>query len=61
MLEFCDQTLASNPHRIGKPLFGALTGGPGRGTYRITYRIDDDTHVVSILDIDHRADIYRPR
>lgn len=63
MLELCDQVLASNPHRVGKPLFGPLTGchAARRGTYRITYRIDDDTHTVSILGIDHRADIYRPR
>lgn len=63
VLEFCDQALASNPRRVGKPLFGPLTGcyGARRGTYRIIYRIDDDTGTVSILDIDHRADIYRPR
>jgi len=63
VLEFCDQTLAVNPHGVGKPLFGPLTGchGARRGTYRIIYRINDDTHAVSILDIDHRADIYRPR
>lgn len=63
VLEFCDQALASNPHRVGKPLFGPLTGchGARRGTYRIIYRIDDDTRTVSILDIDHRTDIYRPR
>ena len=63
VLEFCDQALASNPHRVGKPLFGPLAGchGAKRGTYRIIYRIDDNAHTVSILDIDHRADIYRPR
>jgi mRNA interferase RelE/StbE len=62
VLEFCAQTLAANPHRVGKPLFGPLTGchGARRGTYRIIYRIDDDSRTVSILDIDHRTDIYRP-
>jgi mRNA interferase RelE/StbE len=64
VLEFCDATLAVNPHRVGKPLFGALAGchGARRGTYRIVYRIDETTHTVHVLDIDHRADIYhRPQ
>lgn len=30
-----------------------------RGTYRIIYRIDDDTHTVAVVDIDHRRDAYR--
>ena len=63
VLEFCDAALAVSPYRVGKPLFGALTGchGARRGTYRIVYRIDENTHTVHVLDIDHRADIYRPR
>ncbi len=31
-----------------------------RGTYRIVYRINDHARTVSILDIDHRANVYRP-
>jgi mRNA-degrading endonuclease RelE of RelBE toxin-antitoxin system len=27
---------------------------------RGTYRIDETTHSVHVLDIDHRAEIYRP-
>ena len=63
VLEFCDSALALSPHRVGKPLFGPLDGchGARRGTYRIVYRIDEDSRTVHILDIDHRADIYRPR
>jgi mRNA interferase RelE/StbE len=63
VLEFCDNALAINPHRVGKPLFGPLAGchGARRGTYRIVYRIDDDTRTVHVLDIDHRSDVYRPR
>jgi mRNA interferase RelE/StbE len=63
VLEFCDAALAINPHRVGKPLFGALAGchGARRGTYRIVYRIDETTRTVHVLDIDHRAEIYRPR
>jgi mRNA-degrading endonuclease RelE of RelBE toxin-antitoxin system len=64
VLEFCDATLAVNPHRVGKPLFGPLAGchGARRGTYRIVYRIEENTHTVHVLDIDHRSDIYhRPQ
>jgi mRNA interferase RelE/StbE len=63
MLEFCQSALAINPHRVGKPLFGPLAGchGARRGTYRIVYRIDENTDTVHILDVDHRVDIYRPR
>jgi mRNA interferase RelE/StbE len=61
VLEFCEAALAVNPQRVGKPLFGPLTGchGARRGTYRIVYRIDEDHHVVHVLDIDHRSEIYR--
>ena len=60
-LEFCDAALALNPYRVGKPLFGPLAGchGARRGTYRIVYRIDESNHVVHVLDIDHRSEIYR--
>ena len=64
VLEFCDGALADNPHRVGKPLFGPLAGcyGARRGTYRIVYRIDEDSRVVHVLDIDHRFEIYhRPQ
>jgi mRNA-degrading endonuclease RelE of RelBE toxin-antitoxin system len=64
VLEFCDAALAPSPHRVGKPLFGPLTGchGARRGTYRIVYRIDEEARTVHVLDIDHRADIYhRPQ
>jgi mRNA interferase RelE/StbE len=60
-LEFCATALAANPHRVGKPLFGPLAGchGARRGTYRIVYRIDESNRVVQVLDIGHRAEIYR--
>jgi mRNA interferase RelE/StbE len=62
VLEFCEAALAVSPHRVGKPLFGPLAGchGARRGTYRIVYRIDEGTRTVHVLDIDHRAEIYRP-
>ena len=64
VLEFCEAALAVNPHRVGKPLFGPLAGchGAWRGTYRIVYRIEENTRTVHVLDIDHRTEIYhRPR
>jgi mRNA-degrading endonuclease RelE of RelBE toxin-antitoxin system len=30
-----------------------------RGTYRIIYRIDDKNRVVTVVDVDHRRDVYR--
>ena len=60
MLEFCDATLAVNPHRVGESLFGPLGGchGARGGTYRVVYRIDENSRVVPVLDIDHRSEIY---
>jgi mRNA interferase RelE/StbE len=62
VLEFCEAALAVNPHRVGKPLFGPLAGchGARRGTYRVVYRIDENTPTVHVLHIDHRAEIRRP-
>ena len=63
VLEFCEAALAVNPYRVGKPLFGPLAGchGARRGTYRVVYRVEENTRTVHVLDIDHRAEIYRPR
>jgi len=63
VLEFCEGPLGENPHRVGEPLFGALSGchGARRGTYRIVYRIDESRRVVQVLDVAHRADVYRRR
>jgi len=55
--------IAGNPGRLGKPLRFELEGywSARRGPYRIVYRIDDDAHVVSVVAVAHRADVYRPR
>jgi mRNA-degrading endonuclease RelE of RelBE toxin-antitoxin system len=62
VLDFCAGPLADNPHRVGKPLTGPLVGqhGARRGTYRIVYVIDD-SRTVEVLDVAHRADVYRRR
>lgn len=63
VLEFCAGPLAQDPHRIGKPLFGPLLGlhGARKSTYRIIYLIDDEQHVVDVVDVAHRSDVYRRR
>lgn len=31
------------------------------GHYRIVYQVDDDIHLVLLIAVGHRRDIYRPR
>lgn len=63
IIEFLYGSLAENPHRVGKPLKLGLEGmhSARRGDYRVIYRIDDDQRLVTVLAIEHRSDIYRPR
>ncbi|MFN8129220.1 MAG: type II toxin-antitoxin system RelE/ParE family toxin [Candidatus Nanopelagicales bacterium] len=53
--------LLKNPHRVGKQLMPPLDArhSARRGTYRIVYRIDDETRRVTVLAIGPRSDIYR--
>jgi mRNA-degrading endonuclease RelE of RelBE toxin-antitoxin system len=45
--------LLEQPHRVGKQLLPPLDDrfSARRGTYRVIYRIDDKTHVVTVVDI----------
>lgn len=54
--------LLENPHRVGKPLRGDLTGlhSARVGAYGVVYGIDLDSHTLQVIYIDHRSDIYRP-
>jgi mRNA-degrading endonuclease RelE of RelBE toxin-antitoxin system len=63
VVEFVYGALAENPHRVGHELRFELEGkhSANRGDYRIVYAIDDDGLLVTILAIDHRSKIYRPR
>jgi mRNA-degrading endonuclease RelE of RelBE toxin-antitoxin system len=63
VLDYLLGPLLDNPHRVGKPLRGDLAGlhSARVGAYRIVYEIDRDRHLVRVIYIDHRADIYRPR
>jgi mRNA interferase RelE/StbE len=53
--------LLGQPHPVGKQLLSPLDDrfSARRGTYRVIYRIDDKAHVVTVVDIGHRRDVYR--
>jgi len=63
VLRFLDGPLTENPLRVTKPL-GAELEGQRSGyvgiAYRVVVRVDEDDHVVYVLRIAHRADVYRP-
>jgi len=63
VIEFLTGPLVEGPHRVGTPLRRELVGlhSARRGTFRILYRIDDDGRVVTVVRVEHRADVYRPR
>jgi mRNA interferase RelE/StbE len=59
--EFITGLLLAEPHRVGKRLLPPLDDrfSARRGTYRVIYRVDDKTRVVTVVDIGHRRDVYR--
>ena len=58
---FITGPLLADPHRIGKRLLPPMDDrfSARRGTYRVIYRIDDKTRVVTVVDVAHRRDVYR--
>ncbi len=63
-VEFITGSLSSNPHRLGKALGAELTGIHAARIsrqWRVLYEIDEAAHVVTVLDIQHRATVYRRR
>jgi mRNA-degrading endonuclease RelE of RelBE toxin-antitoxin system len=62
VIEFLATALVRQPHRVGKPLRDDLAGiwSARRGTYRVLYRIRDDSREVIVLRVEHRRDAYRP-
>jgi mRNA-degrading endonuclease RelE of RelBE toxin-antitoxin system len=58
--EFIHGPLAEEPRRVGAPLRSPFAGHwrARRGEYRVRYTIDDDAKTVTVLDIDHRRDVY---
>ncbi len=63
IIEFIAGPLAENPQRLTKPLTGDLAGlrSGRRGDYRVLLQIHEDVKLILVVDIDHRAHIYRPR
>lgn len=52
---------AENPQRAGRRLSLELAGrwSARRGDYRIVYTIDEKAHIVAVVRVGHRRDIYR--
>ena len=63
VIGFITGSLLDNPRRVGKELGNELAGihSARRGAFRVLYEIDDERRLVSVLRIEHRADVYRPR
>lgn len=63
VIDFLTGSLIEEPRRVGRALRHELAGihSARRGTYRVLYRIDDDTREVVVLRIEHRGDVYRSR
>ena len=61
--EFMTGELLAEPHRVGKQLGGPLEGiwSARRGSYRVLYEIGEEAHTVTVMDVAHRGDAYRPR
>jgi mRNA interferase RelE/StbE len=59
--ELIDGPLRDNPHRLEKPLRAPFAGHwvARRSSYRVRYRIDQDRHIIIVLDVRGRADAYR--
>jgi mRNA interferase RelE/StbE len=59
--EFITGPLVGQPYRVGKQLLPPLDDrfSARRGTYCVIYRIDDEAHAVTVVDIGHRRDVYR--
>lgn len=62
VIEFLTTALVQQPRQVGKPLRGDLVGvwSARRGTYRVLYRLRDESREVIVLRIEHRRDVYRP-
>ncbi|MGH3799612.1 MAG: type II toxin-antitoxin system RelE family toxin [Pseudonocardiaceae bacterium] len=63
-VEFITGPLVSNPQRLRKALGAELTGIRAPRVcqqWRVLYEIDEARHVVTVLDIRHRATSYRRR
>lgn len=62
-IEFIYGALADNPRRVGAPLRLELAGkhSARRGDFRVIHEIEEDAAVVTIITMEHRSHVYRPR
>jgi mRNA interferase RelE/StbE len=60
--EFITGPLLVSPYRVGKQLMPPLDDrySAQRGTYRILYRVDEETRSVTVLAVGARGEISRP-
>ena len=60
--ELLDGPLRDDPRRVGHPPRAPFAGyfTARRGSYRVRYRIDEERHLVLVLDIAGRGDAYDP-
>lgn len=63
VVEFLVGPLLENPQRMGHRLRSELEGlwAARRGPHRTVYELIEAEHLVHVLRIDHRADVYRSR
>jgi mRNA-degrading endonuclease RelE of RelBE toxin-antitoxin system len=63
VIDFLTSALVQQPRRVGKPLRGDLAGvwAARRGTYRVLYRVREESREVIVARIEQRRDAYRPR
>jgi mRNA interferase RelE/StbE len=61
VVEFVTGALVEAPRVVGHPLRHELMGlwAARRGPYRVVYEIDDGAKIISVVRVDHRADVYR--
>lgn len=61
--EFVQGPLLAAPYRVGKPLAVPLAGtfGAPRGSFRVLYEVEEATRTVTVLGVQHRAEVYRRR
>lgn len=62
-IEFVYGALADNPRRVGAELRLELAGkhSARRGDFRVIYEVDEDAGLVTIIAVEHRSNVYRPR
>jgi len=62
VIDFINGPLVENPHRLGTKLRGKLAGSHSAhlSTFRVQYRIDDESHTVTVIQVKYRRDAYGP-